>query len=145
MHHRAAVKSQRGLGAWPADRVESLGMKLPRYSLRTLFVAITLFALWLGWEVHRVQSRKDWVAHIQAAGGNVLWCDVVREKYRIVYEKYHKDLVDVPDISWYRRLLGDRAVYVLNVAVPNDSDPELGAAKSVFPEAHVMALTPGLR
>src|SRR5262245_5118943 len=111
----------------------------PRYSLRMLFVAITLFALWLGWEVRRVQLRKGWVAHIQAAGGNVLWSDVVLEKLPA------KDSGFAPEISWYRRLLGDRAVCVLNVAVPNDSDPELGAARSVFPEAIVTALTPGLR
>jgi hypothetical protein len=107
-----------------------------------LFVAVTLFGLWLGWEVRQVQLRKDWVARFQAAGGDVVWRDVASEMYRKVGKGHG---IVGREISWYRRLLGDRAVFILDIAVPNDSDPELGAAKSVFPEAIVRALTPGMR
>src|ERR1051325_7155045 len=101
----------------------------PRYSLRTLFVAVSLFALWLGWEVRRGQVRKGWEARVKAAGGQGLWADSYREAFAKVPE----------EVPWYRRLLGDRAAYYVDVMVfdPSNADKikeELAPIKAAFPE-----------
>src|SRR5262249_52439536 len=40
-----------------------------RFSLRTLFVLVTVIACWLGWQVHVVQHRKAMLRQIEASGG----------------------------------------------------------------------------
>ena len=112
-------------------------MKPPRYSLRTLFVAVTLFCLWLGWQVHCVQVRKDWLMRVQAAGGRVYFGDTFREKYPTLTQQAPQE------VSWYRRLLGDRSVHTLFVIVNDPKDKQRAAAevapiKSAFPEATVL-------
>ena len=110
----------------------------PRYSLRALFVAVTLLALWLGWEVHIVQMRKDSWTRILAAGGEITWEDL--------FEDEHPDPGPwIPRVPWYRRLLGDRAARTILI-VPSDpsnhdqTNAELAAVKSGFPEAGVTGI-----
>src|SRR5262245_35817365 len=40
-----------------------------RYSLRTLLVLVTVFCLWLGWQVRIVHKRKAALREIEDAGG----------------------------------------------------------------------------
>jgi hypothetical protein len=42
-----------------------------RFSLRTLFVLVTVIACWLGWQVHVVQHRHAVLRQIEADGGLV--------------------------------------------------------------------------
>jgi hypothetical protein len=34
------------------------------YSLRTMFVVVTVFAIWLGWELSYIRERKDAIARL---------------------------------------------------------------------------------
>lgn len=49
-----------------------------QFSLRSLFVVITLFAMWLGWQLYWFKTRRDWleaknyVAAFPAAGARKL-------------------------------------------------------------------------
>jgi hypothetical protein len=77
-----------------------------RFSLRTLFVVVTAFGIWLGWQLHVVRER----AAIRA------WA----EKREIGFSSEEWPGMFVPGrkpawvgvIPWYRRLLGDQG-YVL--------------------------------
>jgi hypothetical protein len=42
-----------------------------RYSLRTLFVVVTVFGIWLGWNLHEVNERSRMAGWIAAEGGSV--------------------------------------------------------------------------
>jgi len=44
-----------------------------RYSLRTLFVVVTVFCLWMGWQVKRAKDQGQAVKAIQEAGGRVTY------------------------------------------------------------------------
>jgi hypothetical protein len=46
-----------------------------QFRLRTLFVVMTLWALWLGWICDRAHRQRDAVAAIEAAGGGVKYDD----------------------------------------------------------------------
>jgi hypothetical protein len=104
-------------------------MKLPRYSLRTFLIVVMVIGAWLGWKVHRVQVRKDWLARIEAEGGRIHWSDI---SGLLHWED--------PHISWFRKLLGDRPVVAIVVIVSDRLDKEKAAAeylpiKAAFPEA----------
>jgi hypothetical protein len=45
-----------------------------RFSLRTLFLLVTVIACWLGWQVHVVQHRKAMLMQIEASGGYLFNC-----------------------------------------------------------------------
>jgi hypothetical protein len=38
--------------------------RLFRYSLRTLFVVVTLFCIWLGWNLHQVRQREAMLRYL---------------------------------------------------------------------------------
>ena len=44
-----------------------------RFSLRGLFVIVTVIAIWMGISVHQIRTQRDAVRQIQAAGGTVMY------------------------------------------------------------------------
>lgn len=95
-----------------------------RFSLRTLFVVVTVFAVWLGWELSFIKERK---ASIR----------LIRDKYGSVYTS--SDLADRPvtdlvSIPFWRRMLGDEAVQMVRLT-PAFSDNDLRNVQRIFPEA----------
>ena len=106
----------------------------PRFSLRMLFVAIACFGIWLGLEVHSISMRKKWLDHIVAAGGGFRSSDAIRD--------YSGPGVPVPQVSWVRRLLGDQAIYAINVSIDGeDWNHDVERTKDVFPEAKVFPMS----
>ena len=111
----------------------------PRFSIGVSIVLIASVIVWIGFEVHRVQERKWWLSRIEAFGGVIYFGDTFREKYpKVAWE--------APiEVYWLRRLLGDRALYHVQVAVTDPTDrkkweSEIAPVQAVFPEALVMAL-----
>ena len=114
------------------------GMRFrPRFSLRTLLIVVAVLGIWLGLEVRPVQIRKQWLKTIDAGGGDIYFADTYRET------RYRPGTLPIPpEISWFRRLLGDRAVLQLTIVTsdPSDkerSDVEIAPIKAAFPEAMV--------
>jgi len=103
-----------------------------RFSLRTLFVLLTAFGIWLGWQVHIVSTRKQFISNITDSGGKLAFSDSV------VASPTYKP---VPQISWLRRIFGDRAVVVISFVGSSGQngvdESELAAIKATFPEAEV--------
>jgi len=88
-----------------------------RFSLRTLFVAIAWFGVWLGWQKYVISVRNDFVNRIVSKGGAVA--------------------MDRPtELSWIRRMLGDHAVASI-VIEDNAGVFEIGQVRLLFPEADV--------
>ena len=98
----------------------------PRFTLRTLFVTVTLAACWLGWNVNVVHQRTRMREELHAEW----WGPKAFHKSEIV----QRAPVVEPQLSWIRQRLGDRALY--RVVIRPTRDDALRTAR-LFPEAGV--------
>ena len=90
-----------------------------RFSLRTMFVLLTLFCIWLGWNVDLVRTRKE------------LALDELMEVCIDVEVADHP-----PELSWIRRLLGDQT-YPFVIQKHGYSKAQLIELHAVCPEMGV--------
>ena len=103
-----------------------------RFSLRTLFVVVTLLCLWLGSQVKAVRERQAVRREFEAAGVKFFetgWVSMGSLRSPRPYGQYQ-------DPPFSRRLLGDRGVrgiFFDRVATPADVE-----ALSCFPEAAII-------
>ena len=102
-----------------------------RFSLRTLFVVVTIFACWLAWQVNTVHNRRLTLRRIEKEGGKAT-----------VYDSSGDDVEDLfregprTSIPFARRLIGDKSIG--SIQMPHGTrESELKLIQSTFPEAHV--------
>src|SRR5262249_14468208 len=92
-----------------------------RWSLRTMFVVLTAFCLWLGWNVNAVQQRKrlmDWAAiHGIKLNQDGTWDRVSPAMIARMKTSRHRPaaitrrLPQAAGIGWFRQsVLGDHAI-----------------------------------
>jgi hypothetical protein len=102
------------------------------FSLRTLFVLVTIFGVWLGLQVKWMQDRHaalDWVK-----AQEVVWHEIPVSQGAILGR----------DAPWQLRLLGESGAEQVSVLVENDERaPRQQTLERLFPEAEVLVLTPG--
>ena len=107
------------------------GMKLRfRYSLRTLFILLTIVAAWLGWQVHIVQVRKTWLVHIDSHNGNWSAWD-------------YDNLAPPFELPWYRRLLGDQLIGKI-MLYEDCTEEDAAKIRKEFPESEIDPYWDGL-
>lgn len=103
-----------------------------RFSLRTLFVVMTVFGCWLGSNLHWIQERHAALDWIKTQAG--AWHDVP-------VSQGAKGETRAP---WQTRIFGDTGVEQIVVVVEKDAvvakQRELAR---LFPEADVLVVTPG--
>ena len=93
------------------------------FSLRTMFVVVTVFAVWLGWELKYVRDRKAALDLLTQSGGTT-----------VIYGTLSNPVSLPVPIPWWRRLLGDEGIpYLLFPATWTDE--ECNHAIQLFPEA----------
>ena len=94
-----------------------------RFGLRTMFVVLTVFGVWLGWQVNIVQKRKNlrpWIEEHQVMPSTLIGIHIPH-----------------PQLSWVRSALGDESMPWL-ITFPRDVDKEkLREVKHWFPEAAI--------
>ena len=100
------------------NSTDKSGRRFFRFGLRTLFALVTLSAMWLGWQVHVVQHRKEVLA----------W---MKERQWAVFESAPGTPSSLP---WHRRLLGDTE---LSFVIPNGTPEEQQTVRAAFPEARM--------
>ncbi len=120
------------------------------YSLRTLFVVVTVLCVWLGWNVNIVQQRR--AARTRSKPHSidaVEWAHATTARDRehidprivgIAKSKWCRKQADPtagPHISAIRRWLGDEPIGF--VAVWNDSD--FPSVRALYPEAMTVMFT----
>jgi hypothetical protein len=96
-----------------------------QFSLRTLFVVVTLLAVACGYVVRQreiVMERMGWHSIIQNLGGHLV--KAVDAQRPIIAR-----------IPWLRECWGDSAIQF--IVLPIKSKADLNKIKSVFPEAEV--------
>ena len=96
-----------------------------QYSLRTLFVLLTVFGVWLAWVVHRASEQRKAVEWVENMGG------VVRYDYEFDDEGHLIDDGKSPGPKWLVELVGvDYFQEVIGVDLPytqvNDLTPLVG-------------------
>jgi len=93
-----------------------------RYSLRTFFVVLTIFGVWLGVQVKWIRDRHEALKSITDRGG-----------------AFHEGFSDrMPTAPLSLRILGEPATgYIL---LPEERASEGPGIKSLFPEAEVEAV-----
>ena len=94
-----------------------------RFGLRTMFVVLTVFTLWLGWQAKIVRDRKEAIVKLRAGYAEVfVACET----------KYPRS--KWPSIPFWREWLGDRSVAII-VYFDN---PEQKRLCALFPEARLI-------
>jgi hypothetical protein len=93
-----------------------------RFSIRTMLIAVTIFCLWVGWQVSIVRERKSLVG-------------LVSQRQYVTLNFWPDPNVD---LSWLRRLLGDQLLHA-TIFVPDGSlsDQERRDIERALPEARI--------
>ena len=101
-----------------------------QFSLRTLFIVVTLLAIpcgYVGYQAKLVRERKAMIEQIREGKGLVVPVDV-------------KTWPKMPTPSWIRRVLGDEPVY--SIGIEQSSKPSNDEIRELFPEAAVYHFDP---
>lgn len=95
-----------------------------RYSLRTFFVLLTIFGVWLGVQLRIVQKRRE------------LWRWI--EKQDIVGTVQVQYLAPPATLPWARALLGDRLYDEPRLLGPDVDRQKLREVDELLPEARIV-------
>jgi hypothetical protein len=108
-----------------------------QFTLRTLFVVVTAFACWLGWNAQTVHRRARARHGIEASGGEFIYSPL-QPTWRVVFQRpIHGDSVDYAyEVPWVRRILGDSPARIIFFDRRAPTDEELQQT-AYFPEAIV--------
>src|SRR5262245_26665575 len=103
----------------------------PRFSLRTLFIVVTLLCLWLGWKygaIHRtIQERHHVIAWLNEHGGMIYNGGVPTP-----FVNFAPAGVTAPmHLSRWRRWLGDMAITDIELP-PRATAAEIARVKDAF-------------
>ena len=104
-----------------------------RFSLRTLFVLMTVGCVWLGWESHIVSHRQEMRRQIVLAGGRVLFFDIDTISGPAPIQISPRN--PTHRVSRLRLWMGDRHDRVIKFDRPLTEDDRV--AIKAFPEAAV--------
>ena len=95
-----------------------------RFSLRTLFVVVTVVCVWLGWQVPIVRDRHGLLRWVRDFEGPVLTAGPEDDESL--------------ELPFFRRLIGDRAVTFIGFPSDVVSMEEIRRIERAFPEAEVV-------
>jgi hypothetical protein len=111
-----------------------------RFSLRTMFVLVTIIGVWLGFQVSTVYHRKRLLSRLDPAVGRYPTFRTVMRRDEFGYGpavlegEISMDGEHQP--SWIRRALGDHFVPV--ILLPDSGTPEeVMAYRDAFPESMI--------
>jgi hypothetical protein len=106
-----------------------------QFSLRTLFLLVTAFAIGLGSELSYIRQRRAWVSD-HYPGPLVAWCI-----YRKLGPAYYLPPDEVVTVPFWRRWLGDDAYHTMYLDA-DPSDEVWAEATRLFPEASIQVNPP---
>src|SRR5262249_2090428 len=96
-----------------------------RYSLRTFFVLLTIFGVWLGVQVKWMRDRQQAVEHYSTRGVVLFWPALP---------------ANIQKAPWPIRLLGEKAAISRMAFLRGVTDGECNRLQRLFPEAWVKDL-----
>ena len=110
-----------------------------RFSLRTLFVVVTLLAVGIGWLTSIVQARRAIRAELERHAGPSFdpYKAIIWEQGSI--SEFSGRTWTPNPIPWYRRLLGDEPVGTLGLPI-DATEEDRRRIQAAFPEAILSTL-----
>ena len=104
------------------------------YSLRTLLIAVAIFSLWFGWQMHIVRERAALRALIEKRGG---WIGpIADDPYQISNRFSNEKGPPAPEAPpLVRQWLGDESIDYMQIDRDSFTAGELNRIESAFPEA----------
>ncbi len=117
-------------------------MKLPRFSLRLLLVAVAVAVLcaWLAWERSFVKRRQSAAAMLRA--DPAFKVRTVDELLAFLGRNVDRDRAKFATIPFVRVLLGDVPMQAIGYREADADQERVELAKRLFPEAMVRPLAP---
>ena len=117
-----------------------------RFSLRTLFLVVTVFCLWLGWQASVVRERKSLLRSLE--NDPHLLFDPLHTSFgpgkMVLTFGTLTNHRDGPYVPWFRRMLGDDNV--TSLGLPSEmTEEDLRRFKIAFPEAVISQEPVGMR
>ena len=110
------------------------------FSLRMLFVVMTMFGCWLGWQLAIVRHRVAEIQRMKSSGGKVL--SSVPFYASSMFSRWPLDHFETPNISRFRRLLGDRPVGAIQLPSIDLDESECQSIRKTFPELKELSGAP---
>jgi hypothetical protein len=115
----------------PPDYVQKRKRQWRIFSIRTLLIAVTIFCVWLGWQVRTVHNRRAVLRDVVAAGGRHGALESSAPDRFAVGKEYDRFRV-----SAIRRLFGDETQFEI-VFDTEPSDELRARVEQAFPESYV--------
>ncbi|HEY2841060.1 MAG TPA: hypothetical protein VGJ26_18035 [Pirellulales bacterium] len=113
-----------------------------QFGLRTMFVGVTVFAVWLGWELRFIRERKSFFESLKQ---QLDIQDLAAARNVPVTAKYNYIIITPrtrATIPFWRKWLGDEAGFEV-VRMPKTSSAiDLEKAKALFPESKIEVWQP---
>ena len=106
-----------------------------QFSLGTMLLLVTVFAVWLGWELKFIRERQAWLRRVADDPENLVILSTGFEKRGIDYVTYLA-LSEPVTIPAWRRWLGDQAL--ISAILAPSSEIELDDMHRLFPEADLI-------
>ena len=124
------------------------------FTLRTMFVVVTVLCCWLAWNVNAVQKRKhliDWASfHGVVLNRDFTWdglSPAMRARKKALNPQpvaITRRMPKVGDISWFRRgFLNDQAVTSISIPYVWRNEAEAHQIDASFPEAKIIVSMQG--
>ncbi len=119
--------------------IEMLRQLPKQYSLRLLFIVITLACLWLGWNAQVVGLRRETLRAVEENGGRAIGWNTMLDDRSPSSAQFNSA------VSWVRRLLGDHVVEVIYLPSSAFSAYDGERIQAVFPEAVLLPAPFGIQ
>jgi hypothetical protein len=94
------------------------------FSLRTLFVVVTVLACWMGWAVHLARARQAFQHQVEARGGRISPQTAFKQ---VPYKRM--------PLLWLASGVG--RIDFIDMSENEFSESEIQVARDLFPEAQI--------
>jgi hypothetical protein len=116
-------------------------MKLPRFSLRLLLLAVAVLCAWLAWERSVVVRRRVARSRLEELGARVRVFDGVVDAFADPFLGPPRK-ARIPSVPWLRALLGDEPIESIELPEQDFSFDQARSVSRRFPEALVTRSPP---
>jgi len=119
------------------QRKQSRFRPLHSFSLRTLFVVVTVFACWLGWQAHRIAQRaeaRQWIDRRNGVWDSFDDPQSPWKELRLTAGVEKK----LREFSIVRQLFRDTPIMLIVLPKGTVTEEEIAGLRALFPEAVVI-------
>jgi hypothetical protein len=115
----------------------------PRFTLRTLFVVVTAFGIWLGWNFNILRQREKMLDRVNATRNDGSPVGIMMEaEFESRLPPAYRGMPSTRRLPWALKLLGAEPTAIITVSEDDFSEAEIKQIGRLFPEALVSPWSP---